>query len=187
MATDADDALAKFDLTARDVRTFHLYRHSRSKPLQRLVSILRFGPPCVVLAIAMLSAARHARLDAFVAGMMAIVSLCDAAWIALFPAFFTVLLTRQIDGPLEADSDQEFGPTEVILKAHEVQQLGARPRRVDWSAVRRVAATEAALYLYASASTAVVIPRRAFDTRDDFRAFVETARRRHEAVRSSRT
>jgi len=176
-AFPSGSALISFEFGPDDVVAFNLYHHAHSPGTQRMATIVRFVPPALFMLLAMYEVVRHGVRSPMTTMTLAIAIVVMLPWTLLFPLFFRRILARQVQSMLKEGSKKSFGKMSVELtKEHVVETGPAEERRVKWSAVEKIAATEGYLFVYVSPIAAIVVPRRAFDTRDEFVSFVNMAK-----------
>lgn len=75
-------------------------------------------------------------------------------------------------------------PTSIIGSNEEiVHQSGATPIQTNWAAVRKIEATKNHLFLWVPSNKILIVPRRAFDSDEEFARFCDLARRHQEAAK----
>ena len=163
---------------------------SRNPVYTRSIWIRRFVVPVLFVLIAALVgvlAGGPWGLPGSVASpviLMAFAVLPSIAWLLFYPQWMNQLLARNTRGSLQ-------GARNYLLIGHFVIRLdedGVHTRgvhhqtHIDWAAVQSVDCTDRGVYLFVGRSQAVIIPRAAFSSDEQARAFIvfaEARRPRH--------
>lgn len=167
-------ATVRFEFTQADFIGFNLYHHKHS-PATRAIKVRAMG---LILAYG-----AAALIFKFLQPNFSEILWCVAAGSVLhaliFPAAFQRSLRRNVERMLsEGKNKGLLGQKEIALTPAEVRTTGSMGMTaIAWLAVERVVVDGDALYIYISAVSAIVVPRRAFAQEAEFEAFVETARK----------
>lgn len=164
----------RFEFTREDFVAFNLYHHDHSPATryQKRRIILIFGALGVILPVIKLMHPEYHELLYIFGGTSLLVAVT-------FPLNFRRGLRRNLDRLLsEGKNKGLLGPREVGLSPAEVRSTGTMGiNTTAWPAVEKIVKHEDRLYIYTSSLSAVVIPRRAFESDAAFASFEETARK----------
>ncbi|MHB8879314.1 MAG: YcxB family protein, partial [Myxococcaceae bacterium] len=110
-----------------------------------------------------------------------------AGWWALFPRRLEQMLRRQTARMYqEGENAGVLGPPRLTLDGEWVtERTEVREVRTHWRAVERVVEDQAHLYLYVTSFSAVIVPRRAFGSEEEAKAFARLAEERRLAAHSA--
>lgn len=165
---------ASYELTADDLAAFVEF-HQQASPAarnQRLGCFIVALIALLVLPVGIVLTTDEPRLQTAI----------DIWPLLLGPIFFALFAfpyirwrTRQLSRRLlrEGQNSGFYGKCELIVADDgltELRPAGSTMRK--WSSVERVVTTARHLFVYTSGIEAFVVPRHAFDTQDDFDAFV---------------
>lgn len=159
-----------FTLTEEDVYTFNRY-HIRNSPAGRkTVNRLRLFFPAMLILVAAFNAVmlETRLLPLALSGALIIL------WFIFFNKFIDWSVRRSLKRA--AKKGRLIDSQEVRVAFDEggiLEQVGESEAKADYSAFERVASDESGVYLYNSAMTARVIPRRAFTSPDEMAQFVQ--------------
>lgn len=167
---------ATYELTHDDLAAFIEY-HQRSSPTARRQRIGCLGVALCALMILPVGILLTTDKPVLETAM-------DIWPLLLGPLLFAILAvpyirwrTRQMSNRLlsEGQNKEFYGRCELEAGADaltETRPSGSTIR--NWTSVERIAATPSHLFVYTSGIEAYVVPRRAFSTESEFRAFVDT-------------
>jgi len=176
----------KFDLTKEDVIAFNMYHYAHSPSLRRkkwvnLVWGMVLALVCVLAAIAVKGSGGSAD---FLWSLLVSIPLYIACYPFLLRRAQRTAVERLI---AEGQNRDQFGKKQVTITPIEITAGGdLTSTTVRWKAVERIEVAEAYAYVYFSALQAVIIPRRAFASDEEFSAWVETARKYASTERGER-
>jgi len=107
-----------------------------------------------------------------------------AVHLSLFPWRFHSATRRAVRALMrEGKNLCLYGPQRVVLTPQDVARYTQFGHAAwYWSAIERIEATDRHLFIFVTASSAFLVPRRDFAGDAEFQAFVETARRFHRAA-----
>lgn len=176
-----------YELTLDDLVQYSLYHFFKESPSSRRGYLFRWlFPPCVAVATAAaVFWLLTARKPLF--GMAAVASspllVFAVVHLLVYPSYFRrhyIAVVKRLYS--EGRNRSLLGPHEVVLSAHSMQSKSELVETTyKWPAVEKIVATPDYAFFYASALSAIVIPRRAFASDEEFKHFVETARKYQEA------
>ena len=164
-----------------DLVAFNKYHHAHSPTLRRQM----YGP-AILAGLAAVAFALIELLKPSPRGSTywpSVVLLLLAA--AGYPAFHRFWLSRTVRAMFSEGSLEPFlGKKEVSMTPVEIVETGAtRSTTVRWPCVQRVVQNQDVLYVYISATEAIVLPRRSFADEAAFTAFFASARQYWESCR----
>ncbi len=172
----------EFDLTAGDLQALEAYasKHLQSRRRERLGGQFRVA---LILLFVFCGVAMH-KFD--IALAMWPVWLAVVVYLAAGSEFRRWLnrrhVVRRLADPAALDGLKGRRLTvtpEGVRHVSKVQTL-----EIKWPGIERLGATKEHAFLFFEETTAIVVPKRAFATGDEFREFVETARQYREAAGS---
>ena len=166
-----------YEFTKDDLVAFNRY-HSRNSPTARrqyfraLIII-----PAVWLAIWLLLVYSAGKKDGdFLRAASALKTLIIflPAYCLLFPVFHRRTLRRAIDGMIDEGSNRRlFGQKTITASESGITERGEHGSSTTaWSAVERIVRLEDVTYVYVSALSAEIVPRRAFQSGSEYDAFI---------------
>jgi membrane protein implicated in regulation of membrane protease activity len=169
---------ANFELTKEDLLTYNLSHQARSPALRRQ----RAWTVGVCLGAAVI-----------LGGVMCLPSAGDFGRVANFwpvayfflaigilkPLLWRRQVRRIVDRMLNEGRNRSLlGKREVLITPADISTAGElRSTIVRWKAVERIVEEREVLYVYISSVDAVIIPRRAFASDDEFAAFGAACRK----------
>lgn len=165
--------LVRFEMTKDDFLAFNLYHHRNSPSIQAQQRGVLVLLVVVGLLVGLIPLLRPAARALWAVSAVFIGAAC------LLPFNFNKAARRIVDKMLsEGQNKGLLGLKEVTLSPAEIGTTGAlRSASTRWPAVERIVTTDEALYVYVSALEALIVPRRAFETPQEFEDFAATARR----------
>jgi hypothetical protein len=171
------------ELTMDDIVAFNNFHHDHSPTLRRqkyLVSVLLVIAAGIAILAVILKPSLARKSDVW---LWIPVLLIGAA---VYPAIYRAWLSRVVRGMFsEGSLEPLLGRKEVSITPVEIVETGAsRSTTVRWSCVQRIEQAPDVLYVYISATEAIVLPRRAFADEAAFAAFHAAARQYWEASRA---
>ncbi len=165
-----------YGITLEDLVALSLYHFKTSRSGRRTVRMWQvLAPGLGVLFIVLPTCWRGS--VAMVIGLVLWV-IYSIAWVLLIPAFFRVFLKRNVTKAYKEGQNRSMigrhtmtlGPDGVV----DTTEFGEE--RHVWSVVEKIAEDENYVFIYLSATSAHVVPKRAFAQQADLGAFLNTAR-----------
>lgn len=172
-----DEALSvEFDLDLNDVVAFNEYHAAHSPLLRRGLMMYRLVPA----AIGFVAGAIMALSDWSEGIKTAVLSVVvPGLWIAVAPWVYRRRIRQNVKKLYrEGRNAAVFGRQTLAISASGFTRTASGAHsEARWDAVERVASTPGYLFIYTSAVTAHIVPRRAFPDDRSFDAFTAAARR----------
>jgi Ca2+/Na+ antiporter len=161
----------EYELTLDDLFAFQLYAAQHSRTAKRLNRYVYIADAAIILVSAVL--------------FMPWLSYIALAGFLIFVATFLGLgwlLTRFLTRKAIRDHVSQEAPDKGLIGRHRIsldddgltESTAVGESRASWAGIDRIERTAEAVLVYTTATTAHVIPRRAFKTRADEDSFVET-------------
>jgi hypothetical protein len=171
---------AKYEITLDDVHAFNAHYGKTSPVARRARRTARFGLTAMLaVLLGALGYGIRAPLPFWILGGAILL-----VFFAIFPRRVERLI-RLHTARSYADGANKglLGPHRLTaLKDWLIEQSKWREQRTHWRAVERVEQSPHHLFIYVSGFTAIVIPRRAFDSDGDWTTFcAQIEERRHHA------
>lgn len=171
----------EYEITKDDLSAFNLF-HNRHSPTARRHHLRAwFVPPLIWLLVCtaiwhLADRDRGTPLRTF----LDLLPLFSGVpfYLLYFPWAYRRKLRKIVDGMIgEGKNRALFGHRIVTISEDAVTSAGEHSQTAtDWRAVEKVVASDEHAYIYTSAMTAIIIPRRAFASVSEFEEFIRTAR-----------
>lgn len=159
--------------TLDDILAFNFYHFEHSPAARKRANIQRYGG-AILLALVLLLTSSFLEFTplAWLIGIGFII-----AWILLEPRFHRSELRKMAGSFLREGTNKGVtGKRTFTLQAESVTETtDASESRTRWDCVEQIVKTDDYIFIYTSAVTAYVIPRRAFDTEAEYDTFFKTA------------
>jgi hypothetical protein len=170
----------EYEFTADDFVQFNLHHNRHSPEIRRRFLVAWITIPVVMWTLFLLLPLVLRRDEqTYWQGIVAI------GWYFVMPLFFLAYypwaarrrVTGLIHGMLKEGANRSLlGPRSITIDASGITSKSAvSTNSQSWGAVNRVVRTEESGYIYTSSVSAVVIPRRAFDSQTAFDEFLNEA------------
>ncbi len=171
---------ADFELSQADWSAFNYYHHFHSPTARRQYFQGWFAPAAAWLVICLviwLLASRSSGAPG--STFVALLPLFSGVplQLALFPWLYRRKVKRIVGGMLSEGRNRTIlGKQRVAISPEGITKVGDFDRLVvAWSGVERVVRTGDRVFIYTSALTAIIVPRRSFKDSVDFDQFAMTA------------
>lgn len=168
--------IIRYDLTLDDLLNFHVYHVNHSPSLQRALEVQRWMIPCVVVCVGLLVDLFRGSLQLTIAAVviaMALALILHSRRVRISHADRLRRELRRLYA--EGRTDTMLGPHEIEIDHDGVTERNEFGERfVTWAGVSHIAEDEVNLYIFLSAISAIIVPRRSL-TRSDYTSFSEQA------------
>jgi hypothetical protein len=164
-----------YDVTAEDFIAFNLYHFRHSPALQRQILITRITLSLLVIGLTLglvyiLDRDKQLSLFALFAAVIG-----GALFFLIYPRLIEPNLRKQLEKMLhEGKNDGVIGQQTLALTPEGI--INGTPtgeQKIFWPAVEKVAATAEHVFIYVSALSAAIIPRRNFASESACTAFLQ--------------
>ncbi len=172
---------AEFEITRDDLIAFNLHHHYQSSIGRRQYRLVSWVGPSVALALVSIMVWYFTDWKAASLPRTAL-DLLPVTGLVAFHFFYVRwayrrrvrrIITRMVS---EGKNRALFGRHRVALSAEGITEAGELSQSATaWAAVERVSRHENYAFVYTSALSAIIVPRRAFATAAEFEQFVKTA------------
>jgi hypothetical protein len=161
--------------TMDDILAFNVYHYRHSPGARREMLLCRYGFP-VLMLLGVMALTDFTGLPPW---LMALSVWPLVAWVVLLPIFFRWylkiacrrFLREGRNNHMVGERTLELRPDSIV----EITEVGES--KTKWTGVERIVKTDDFVFVYNSAVTAYVAPKRAFETEEMFDPFFETANR----------
>lgn len=164
----------RYELVLEDIHAFNLF-HAHHAPVSvRSRRNVRFALSLLLFALLLsLGLWIRAPMLFWLTGLVIL-----AAWYALFPSRMDQMTRRHTERTYSTGRNEGvLGPFELVLEPDWlVERSELREVRTRWRAVENVVSTQAHLFLYISGFSAIICPKRAFASPQEFELFAARAR-----------
>jgi hypothetical protein len=174
MMTTLDDGRLKiqYDLTEEDFVTFSLFHYKHSPTAKRSWLLLRVMVPVIWILIGFFENSRPQR-HAGISPLPFFISL-SVLYILLIPAYSRYRTRRVILRLLSEGKNKglagmhtlTIGPEDIAAVSDNVDA------RLNWGGVEKLESDKEHFYIYLSAVSALIIPKRAFADENEFQKFI---------------
>ncbi|AFM24024.1 YcxB family protein [Desulfomonile tiedjei] len=159
--------------TEDDILAFNYYHFEHSPAARRDQYLMRYVIPITASVVLTLISGFYELVlwsTVFWLGVLLV-------WILLFPKLYWWVLERQLRSFLrEGQNRMMIGKRVFSLEADSVvETTESGQSKTKWNAVEKIVKNEDCIFIYNSSVTAYVVPRRAFESEDEFNRFFETA------------
>ena len=174
----------QFDLTLEDLLAFHEYHNAHSPTMQRHYHLAWWRLPVAVIILWLVLAVWSGQFSQFASdywyGLLIV-----PFWLFWFPwRWHRARRMNALQLLSEGENVGVIGRQRLTITPETVTQSNAyREYRTRWEAVEKIVRSEHYAYVYVSAYTAHILPRRAFLTDGEFLKFVGEALHFHDAKR----
>jgi len=172
---------AEYEITKADLCAFNLYHHRHSPTARRQYLRSWFIPAfawlLVCIGIWYLADRERGTPSRTLLDLLPLFSIVPL-YLLYFPWVYRRKLRKIVDGMVSEGKNRGlFSHHRVTISPEGVTDSGEHNQTATaWRAVERVAAAGEHAYIYTSALSAIIVPRRAFASPSEFEAFVQTAR-----------
>ena len=170
----------EYDILLEDILALNLYHHQQSPSARRNRMLLQYGPPVIPVIVFL--------FQAFVSGASMVASLpwlfFAGIWVIFVPFSLRRSMKKRVARMVLEDQDGGVtGRHKFTLASDAVtDKTGSGKTKTKWRDVWKLVATNYYLYVYISDTSAHIVPKRAFDSEEEFREFVDTAMRYYRAA-----
>lgn len=172
-----------FTLLERDLVEFNLFHHDHSPTARRVMRRLKLMVALVAIMLALLSILNAQEPGQalypvglwLVAGVVVLVAL-QLLWPRVVKGNARKLISEGVNRTM-------LGPRVVTISPEGIsQRTNYSDSKYFWPCIERIVTNADYAFVYLSALSAIIIPRAAFKTAEEFEAFVATARQYVEGV-----
>ena len=161
-----------YNLTEEDYLNFNLYHAKNSKTVAKSLLIQRFLSPIIFLIAAFIFSWID---DVSLVGSLITFSIIGILWIVYYPKYFYRLIIRNSKKMFkEGKNDGLLGEHCMMLSDEGI--VDANPNgetKVKWAGIKRFEEDDKYLYIYNSAVSAYIIPKRALTNVVDVQSYVK--------------
>lgn len=160
-----------YTLTEDDYIKFNLYHTKQSETVQKNLFIQRIIGPILFIMFAIIFGLFS---NLSLIGLLITFSILSVLWYFFYPAYFYNLITRNVEKTIrEGNNDTVLGQQQLIFKEDELVNLTLFGKTaVKWQGITELKEDEDYFYLYNSAVSAYIIPKRALRASDDVKVFL---------------
>jgi len=161
----------QYHLTEEDYVKFNLFFMKNSETARKALNMQRFLAPVFFIFVSFLLAKIA---DMNFIGLFVIFAVISILWIWLYPKYFDHFVIRKTRKVLsEADNPGLLGEHRLLLSEEGITETTAKSEtRAAWSGIQDIKEDQHSLYLFNSAVSAFIIPKRATADIQAVKAFV---------------
>ena len=174
----------EFELSLDDMVVFGVYHSLHSTEGRRRRMVLWFIVPLMLVLLGLLVTISGVWPVAIGSGLLLFFTIFAVLWMIFFPALYRQSLNKGYQRLWSSSDNAGMFGIYRVTATHQglsCESPEGFARRL-WSGVKRVVVTDANALLYYSSFTAVVIPKRAFDSQQDLDKFLEVIEQYRQAA-----
>jgi len=161
-----------YSLTEEDYLAFNLFHAKNSKAVSKSLMLQRFLSPIVFITAAFtFSWIGDVSLTASLIGF----SFISILWIVYYPKYFYYLLTKNSKKMLqEGKNDGLLGDRYMTLSKEGITDVSSSGEtKANWSGIKSIQEDDSRFYLYNSALSAYIIPKKSLQNVEETRDYLK--------------
>lgn len=163
----------KFYLTEEDYLNFNMFHIKNSKTAKRTLRMQRFLPPVIFIIFSyVLSKLGNISFP----GVFIVYLIVSILWIIFYPKYYYHYVSRHTKKMIKEGKNEGFlGERQMILTEEGVRNYTQfSDGTVSWSGIKSFKEDRNAIYLYNSAVSALIIPKRELRNVDEIRDYIKS-------------
>lgn len=158
-------------LTEDDYLNFNLFHTKHSKVVKKSLLIQRLMGPVIFIAFSYLFSIFA---DLPFIGLFVTFSIISVLWYIFYPAYFYKLIIRNVKKAMnEGDNGGLLGKRQMILNEEGIIDVNSSSKtESNWQAIKDIKEDENNFFLYNSAVSAYIIPKRDLKQIDELRSYL---------------
>lgn len=165
----------EYNVTLDDLLDFNMYHCTNSQTVKQSLFNQRYLTPVFFLAIPFLLNYFEGESLAFVLPPFIAMSVL---WIVFYPRYFMRHIKKNVTKALsEGENKGIVGYHTLTITSEEIVETSkVRETKSRWSSVQKVISTGNNILIYTSAMGAIIIPLRAFESKEQTEEFIQMAK-----------
>lgn len=163
----------KYSLTEEDYLTFNLFHIKNSKTAKRSLDIQRFLTPVIFIALSYILS-KLGNLSFL--GLLISFLIVSILWIIFYPKYFYSYVSRHTKKMIkEGKNDGLLGEHRMVLSEEGiVDSTSNGETKVAWSGIKAFKEDKHNIYLYNSAVSAYILPKRELDDVEGMKTYLKS-------------
>ncbi|MED5051508.1 YcxB family protein [Anoxybacillus rupiensis] len=163
----------RYRLTEEDYVQFNLFHIKHSKAARRTLTIQRVIPPVLFLLVAWVFAEiGHASF----LGLLITFSIVAVLWVIFYPSYFDRAIIRSAKRMMKDGNNEGLLGEHHLVMTEEgiVDSTSYGETKVSWGGIKAFKEDRHSFYLYNSAVSAYIIPKRELKNIEEIRSYLHT-------------
>lgn len=163
----------RYRLTEEDYVNFNMFHVKNSKSARRMLNVQRFVTPIIFLAFAYIFSNIA---DASLFGLLITFSIAGVLWILFYPAYFYRVIMRNAKKMIKDGNNEGLLGEHHLVMTEEgiVDSTSFGETKVSWLGIKDFQEDSGYFYLYNSAVSAYIIPKRHLISVEETRAYIQS-------------
>lgn len=174
----------KYELTKDDYLAFNLHYVKHSNTIKQSLFRQQFFTPIIFLILPFIFSWF---MGEFSIGLSITFMLVSVVWMIVYPKYFYWHITRNVNKTLNEGENENLMGQHMFIGNDEgfIETNKAGERKVSWSSIERVEENDEYYFLFFSAMSAYIIPKRSFLSEADQKNFQRMINKRTSSVASN--